>query len=57
MELFDDAELKSLIQNTNYCIVDSKHKISMLEDYAEKKLSIVDITPFDTRADLGLVNN
>ena len=54
LELFDDAELKSLIRNTNYCIVDSKHKISLLEDYAEKKLPIVDITPFDTRADFGI---
>ena len=54
LELFDDPELKSLIQNTNYCIVDSKHKISLLEDYAEKKLPIVDITPFDTRADFGI---
>ena len=54
LELFEDAELKSLIQNTNYCIVDSKHKISLLEDYAEKSLPIVDITPFDTRADFGI---
>ena len=54
LELFDDAELKSLIRNTNYCIVDSKHKISLLEDYVEKKLPIVDITPFDTRADFGI---
>ena len=54
LALFDDAELKSLIQNTNYCIVDSKHKISLLENYAEKKLPIVDITPFDTRADFGI---
>ena len=54
LELFDDPELKSLIRNTNYCIVDSKHKISLLEDYAEKKLPIVDITPFDTRADFGI---
>ena len=42
LELFEDPELKSLIQNTNYCIVDSKHKISLLEDYVEKKLPIVD---------------
>ena len=54
LELFEDPELKSLIQNTNYCIVDSKHKISLLEDYVEKKLPIVDITPFDTRADFGI---
>ena len=54
LELFEDAELKSLIQNTNYCIVDSKHKIRPLEKYAEKTLPIVDITPFDTRADFGI---
>ncbi|MSS56684.1 accessory Sec system protein Asp1 [Holdemanella biformis] len=54
MELFEDAELKSLIRSTNYCIVDSKHKIRPLEKYAEKILPIVDITPFDTRADFGI---
>ena len=54
LELFEDPELKSLIQNTNYCIVDSKHKICPLEQYAEKSLPIVDITPFDTRADFGI---
>ena len=54
LELFEDAELKSLIRNTNYCIVDSKHKIRPLEKYAGKTLPIVDITPFDTRADFGI---
>lgn len=54
MELFEDAELKSLIRSTNYCIVDSKHKIGPLEKYAGKTLPIVDITPFDTRADFGI---
>ena len=54
LELFDDAELKSLIRNTNYCIVDSKHKIRPLEKYAGKTLPIIDITPFDTRADFGI---
>lgn len=54
MELFEDAELKSLICSTNYCIVDSKHKIDPLEKYAGKTLPIVDITPFDTRADFGI---
>ena len=54
MELFEDAELKSLIRSTNYCIVDSKHKIRPLEKYAGQTLPIVDITPFDTRADFGI---
>ena len=54
MDLFEDAELKSLIRSTNYCIVDSKHKIRPLERYAGKTLPIVDITPFDTRADFGI---
>ena len=54
MELFEDAELKSLIRSTNYCIVDSKHKIGPLEKYTGKTLPIVDITPFDTRADFGI---
>lgn len=54
MELFEDAELKSLIRSTNYCIVDSKHKIRPLEKYAGKTFPIVDITPFDTRADFGI---
>lgn len=54
MELFEDKELKSLIRHTNYCIVDSKHKMNLLEEYAQKKLPIVDITPFDTRVDFGI---
>ncbi|WP_295566051.1 accessory Sec system protein Asp1 [uncultured Holdemanella sp.] len=54
LELFEDAELKSLIRNTNYCIVDSKHKIRPLEKYAGKTLPIIDITPFDTRVDFGI---
>lgn len=54
MELFEDKELKSLIRHTNYCIVDSKHKIDLMEEYAQKKLPIVDITPFDTRVDFGI---
>ena len=43
-----------MIRSTNYCIVDSKHKIGPLEKYAGKTLPIVDITPFDTRADFGI---
>ena len=50
----DDDQLKNLIKNTNYCIVDSKSKIHEFEKYIGKRLPIVDITPFDTRVDFGI---
>ena len=54
LKLVDDDRLKTLIKNTNYCIVDSKSKIHEFEKYIGKRLPIVDITPFDTRVDFGI---
>lgn len=54
MELVEDEELKMLIQNTNYVIVDSKQKIKEIHDYTQKDVPIVEITPFDTRVDFGI---
>lgn len=54
MDLFEDKELKSLILDANYIVVDSKYKIEPIKEYAGKDVPIIDITPFDTRVDFGI---
>ena len=48
------SELSSMISNANYVVTDTSDKITRIKDNVESSISIIDITPFDTRVDFGV---
>lgn len=54
MELFEDVELKQLMNQASYIVSDSKNRIPQIRAYLNQDVPIIDITPFDTRVDFGI---
>lgn len=53
-DLSNDAASCSLLNESNYIVVDSQKKISHIKNFLSNSIPIIDITPFDTRIDFGI---